>query len=445
MKKYFIRFFLGILFIYISTICFGLEVSLKYEKYTQETQKFRPVGRLFAEKLTECPKGNWKLPQLKSALPIYSTVKLGNIQRLVIIDREKAEDNFYNLVYFDSNANNDLTDDPPIMGKIEAQAENFINLTFPNIDTKVEISGKLLPYNITPYMYGYGLNLKSGITKDNIKQNIYIYFMLGCCYSGQFEIAGQKYLVSLADSNVNGYFDERLSLPAELPSFSPSTVLYPSGDNLYITTNQEIGYYDGETLSDKIFLAGDLYDLEINIPESKMTLTPLKENLVALKLPMGTDRLTIYCEDTKKSIMSYHSEKEIKVPKGKYRLIGYQLLQKDQKGDEWRLEASATKDAILANADGTPDSQLIFGEPFIPKVTVPDWAMQNFKAGGNSIQLALNIEGACREQVSDLAHQSGNLTDIPLSTRNKMRPKEATFKIMKPDGTIVHQGTFEYG
>jgi len=39
-------------------------------------------------------------------------VKLGDEERLLIMDSQKTEGDFYNRIFFDANANKGLTDDP---------------------------------------------------------------------------------------------------------------------------------------------------------------------------------------------------------------------------------------------------------------------------------------------------------------------------------------------
>ena len=61
------------------------------------------------------------------------------------------------------------------------------------------------------------------------------------------------------------------------------------------------------------------------------------------------------------------------------------------------------------------------------------------------VRLSLSFLGGADEVVSEIRHIEGNRTDIPLSSRQSGWPAEPVYQVMKTDGELVAQGTFEYG
>ena len=60
--------------------------------------------------------------------------------------------------------------------------------------------------------------------------------------------------------------------------------------------------------------------------------------------------------------------------------------------------------------------------------------------------IELTIVGAGREVITELERVSGDgPSSIEMSARYTTRPKEAAYRITKPDGEIVASGSFEYG
>ncbi|MCP4640113.1 MAG: hypothetical protein GY851_06760 [bacterium] len=140
--------------------------------------------------------------------------------------------------------------------------------------------------------------------------------------------------------------------------------------------------------------------------------------------------------------MLYQPGTQITVPAGSYIPAKYRALRNDEQGDLWGLVAYGTGNtpaSDLSDSGGT----VAFGAPFTPTVDISPHHVQRVKAGQmTDLPMNLNIRGQAHEQVIDIAHMQGRRTKLPLSGR---RPKEAKYKIVKADGKVVTQGTFEYG
>jgi len=448
MKKCFPKVMVCVLGFCLVTAALAVEVPLKYEKYPDKTKSFYPSGTAVLQKTIKPPNGEWKIPELKSEHPLYALAKLGDKECLFIMDRQNTDDFFYNRLYYDANGNNDLTDDPVIDGALRGSPnDRSVSVNFPVVDTTIEVDGKSLPYSFRPALNGYSLKQleKNGYTKLNVNRYINLYLRINCTYSGEFQINGKSYRVVLGDRNCNGRFNDKLTLPdySKFAQANRRIRIYPQGDIFFITGSEKIDMFDEQTLGDWLLVNNKLYSVNINTAEGKMTLTPVTEKLVPLKLAMKTERISLCMEDNKQSMMIYQPGKEIRIPQGKYRFLAYEAFKKDDQGDLWRLCAAATLKSPIVTVDGSSKSVLEFGEPYMPIVDV----RRIGEKSSNRASLAFNVEGKGKEFLTDLSHISGDKTKIQLSEEEGLehRPKAPTYKIVKADGEVVKQGSFEYG
>jgi hypothetical protein len=402
------------------------------------------------QKTIGVPSGDWTLPELKSKSPIYAIAQFGEKPRLLILDRQSADDFFYNRLYFDSNGNNDLTDDTVVDGDFAVSQDGLCQANFPPVDTTVELGGKALPYSFTTdvqYLYfgDYGSPDKE-LTKEHIDQNFTLTLVANCYYSGTFQLDGQDYRVTLGDGDVNGRFNDAVSLATVY--LCSQRVLAATGDLFYLTTGSEPGLRDTQISGDMLLLNGKLFDVSFNAAVNKLTLTPTSEKLLSLKLSMATERMTICTEDASHCVMAYGAGREIMLPEGTYRLLDYTALRKDEQGDGWLLSAKAADKGPTIAVEESKDAVLTLGEPYNPTVSVSEGNVQSVRAGdATAAQLQFSIIGSGKEVLTDLERISGNRTRIPLaaSEQYRNRPKEPAYRIVKADGEVVTQGDFEYG
>ena len=432
----------------IATAAFGIEVPLNYEKYDENQQTFRPFGAMRPQMLPEPPEGEWKLPDPVGDKPLYTVIKLADSDRLSVIDRQKPDDPYYNRIYFDSNGNGDMTDDPAVDGTIRKFNDDYYNVTFPVIDTEIKVDGAVLPYSFMPQVSGMGFE-KAGdveITAENIRRYVNCYFEINCSYSAEFQMDGRSYRVMLGDTDGNGRFNDRFSIPENFRSISRMPV-YAQGDQFYISGTGNIDFTDRQVCGDFVMVNGKLYEVEISTARGKLTLTEVTEGLVPLKLAMETERLALYSEDGEHCLNMYKPESTVLIPAGNYRLLSYQAFRDDEQGDRWRLIAGGSTESPVVSVEQNNGAVLEFGEPFVPIVETQNVGRGSSGEGASDLPLLFNVEGTGRELLTELIHMSGTKTKIPLSkTRGREnRPKEPSYRIVKSDGEIVAVGSFEYG
>ncbi len=429
----------------LTASAFAIDVPLKYQKHPAESEDFYPSGTIALVEMTEPPEGEWRFPNLISEYPVYAFVKIGDKQKLCLLDHQNASDKLYNRFYFDSNGNRDLTDDPFVEGTVKLQQNNqSYTVDFPGVDTKIEVNGKSVPYSFRPWVRVRLAQLeRRGFTKESVRRYVAASLRLNCSYTGEFQIQGQKYRVIVSDSNCNGRFNDRFNLlEVSARAEVRRRPIISRGDGFIITTDKKIDSSDLQLCGDWLVVEDKLYEVNIDTLNRKMTLTPITDNLGSLKLTMKTERLSLYTEDGKRSVMMYRPSKKIKVPAGTYRLHKYQALKKDEQGDQWRLCAWATTESPFVAVDRKGEVTLEFGEPYLSIVNV----IQP-RVGRSRALIAFEIQGEAKESLTDLSHISGDKTQIPLSEEEDLghRPKEPTYKIVKADGEVVTQGSFEYG
>jgi len=433
----------------------AVDIPLKFIKFPDGATGFFPSGQTSLKLTLEPPAGEWKLPKCTTEKPLYGLVKIASAERLMVLDRQKSGDKYYNRVHFDSNGNKDLTDDLILDGKEEVDSRgSYCRMKFGAADTTIEVEGKMLPFSFRPEFMM--MNLPQ-YTESNLDQKIlprYVNCSLrsNCAYSGEFKLDGRTYSLTLADNNCNGYFTDVLEI--RNINYPRRLSVFAQGDSLYISSDGKPDTIDRLAYGDWLVVKDNLYKISFSPAKGTVTLTPVKENLVPLKLAMQPERLSISMENGKNCIMMFQPAQTIMIPPGRYRLFNYELFKEDEQGDLWRLWASATTDTPYLTAGQGDGALLEFGEPYAPFITtagrLPAFTVQSqgqTKRLPPRVPLVFNIEGTGGEFVNDLSHIRGDKTKILLSQKKNLghRPAEPTYEITKADGEVVTKGFFEYG
>jgi len=433
----------------------AVDVPLKYVKFADGATVLIPAGTTSLRLTLEPPAGEWKLPRWTSEKPLYGLVKIGSAERLLALDRQKSEDKYYNRIYFDANANKDLTDDPVVDGKEEIDIQGrYCRMKFRTVDTTIEVEGKRLPYSLRPepMLMNLAQYSESKLEQRVLPRYVNCTLRSNCVYTGEFKLDGRTYSVTLADANCNGSFNDMFAIrninyPRRLP-------VSAQGDSFYISRDGKPDAIDRLVYGDWLVIGDKLFSLTVSPAKGTMTLTPVKENLVPLKLAMLPERLSISTEDGKNCIMMFQPAETIMIPPGRYRLFNYELFREDEQGDLWRLWANATTDTPYFTAGQGDGALFEFGEPYAAVITtanvLPAFTVQSqgqTKRLPPRVPLVFNIEGQGKEFVNALGHIRGDKTKIPLSQKKNMgdRPAEPTYEITKADGEVVTKGFFEYG
>lgn len=427
----------------------ALDVPLTYVQYTDDWEGFRVYGGTPVDVSGKAPTGEWKLPELKGKLPLYALLQLGAREHLLILDRTNENDSFYTRLHLDANANRDLTDDSPIA--LDSPAETYENqggASFGPLDANVSYKGQpegtTSPVHMSFSVNTWNYNELMALSPDSgeFRNLIHVYLSVQCAYQGTLvSESGAKYSIALGDSNGNGTFGDMISTGNE----PMKRELSP--DVFFITAGELREYGDSLMMGRQLLLEGRLYDVNVDIPQKRLTLTPTTKPLVPAKLAAEAEHVLLRAlepADTQ-SIMMFRPGKNPKIPEGKYCPYGYQLIQKDAKGDTWRLRAvpMGNPAAVSVTAAG---GTIEFGEPYTPVISVDPNSLAAMKRGETTgVHLVFQLEGQSKERVVDLRHTEGTKTDIALSQKSSDRPQEPAYRVVTDDGEVVAQGSFEWG
>jgi len=422
----------------LSCTALAIEIPLVYERYSDERSSvFRPHGNSQLEPTAEPPGPEWKLPSLNSKKPLYVLAEMGSDQVLFILDAQKADVDYYDRIYFDESVNKDLTDDPVVDGiKYDADEPGRWWSNFPAIDTTVMTNGAISPYSFRPGVHRYTTQAGS----EGSSETLTFYRQLNCAYSGEFEADGKKYRVVLSDGNVNGRFND-------LPPFPRTGQERQTGaDYVYLTSGDQMSYYDGMAMANLWLFGGTLYEMTLEVASMKLLLLPSTQKTATFRLPDEVERMSLVAEGGSQAVLVYQGGKRINIPAGNYSVVSYQLVRKEECGDVWRLGAMASNESPGFTLPDGGEADLAIGEPFTPKVVIS--GERKGALPGEvlaEVPLGLVIQGSAGETVTRLERVSGSRSTVAMSSRSSSRPKEPEYKILNSAGEIVAAGQFEYG
>ncbi len=424
-------------------------VSLAYRRYPDIEEAEGPFvfrGELQIECLPAPPAGDWKMPEFVSAQPIYALAAFGESEHLFVLDREDADDIFYNRLYCDANGNRDLTDDAPI-GEADGLPLPGLMESVP-FDVMQSIDGEQRAYSL--YVVAYSEEMVDVLAEgeeytDEIDFNEFAFKLRGnCCYSGAFEAGGRTYQVMLGDDDVNGFFGEPVAY-VEAAEANPRRPLETSGDLLFLTDEPAVRELDSGRLGNLLSLAGELYRLRVSRLGDELTLERLAGALATVRLPFAPERLFLASEDGKNHVTILEPGREAQLPADRYHVAGYRLLREDDQGDLWSVSAVATPRSRFVTFRAGETSDLQCGEPFSPEASIHTTEYASFARGMRaSVQVEFSILGIGDEAVGDIRHVSGNATEILLDASGSF-PQEARFRVMEKTGKMIASGIFEYG
>jgi hypothetical protein len=416
----------------------ALDVELTY--HTATDREFFPHGSQRPELARHAPPGHWRLPEFVSEHPVFTTLEFGDRRHLIALDKQKKNDVFYTRLYFDANANGDLTDDPVHKGRLMTEQRGRYHAEFAPIKATIVVEGTELPYEFTPSLYCYMNRTEKPVTDELNWRNLHFTVMTRSAYRADLTVGKVEYNVWLADSNGNGRFNDHCVVTDQ-----SSGRLMSQGDGFFLAPKGEkISYEHAQVLGQYLVLGGRVFRVHVSTPASRMTLTPVTEGLCKLVWPDQLASLEVYDPGSGTAVMLYREGRQAPIPSGKYRLLNYRLTKEDAQGDTWQLAARGTTDSPVVVARADRIARFPLGEPFRPVVMIPPQARE-YASRRAEVPLALEIHGRGGEQLTDLRHVSGTKTQVKLSQRNRHRPAEPTYKIIGSDGEVVSSGSFEYG
>jgi hypothetical protein len=428
-----------------------LVVPLEFYDFERAATAEEAGTRLFAPGsqspilLASPPEGEWTLPEITSRKPVYTLVRLGDREHLLVLDADEP-DGFYTKVLFDADADRDLTDDPalPNAHRGEVRLEGGARGRFLGpVRTEILVDGTKLPYSFTVRIFCWNA-WEEVLGEGEVTEEIDVALDTNCALRGSVTIDGKSFGVVLGDSNADGRFGEPSGRSLRDPG-QEFTRLFPGGDALYLSASEKVGYLDRLPFGELLLVGADLFAVRVDQATRKLILTPVKEGRHTLDLAAEPERMALASEDGR-CLMAFRPGGKPAIPAGTWRLVEYTLLREDAQGDGWRLMAAATAATPFVRLGEASDAKLAFGEPFVPLAHVPAWSREAVvNQGAEQASVEFAVEGAAREVLTDLARVSGRKTEIAMSAKKPERPNEPLYKIVQPNGEIAAKGRFEYG
>lgn len=424
----------------------GIEIPLFYDRQPDKNAAYGFGGYAYRQLEADPPTDGWVLPDFVDDKPLFAVVEIGDSEFLAALDRKSTNDLFYNRLFFDRNGNRDLTDDPPLDGKTQSYGrENYFDCSFSSIDLDVEWDEHRLPYCIGLRVNG-SMPAKNEDDDDRLARYGRRYPNLlvspRCAYLGEFALDGVGYRIALCDSEANGSFDESASIPEGMRFGDGS--LYARGDALYVTTGDRVVSSDHSLLGDFLGIGGRLFKARVDIPNGRIVLQPRTRQIGTLEFPAPMRSLTMLSTSGKESLVLVRAGTQAPVPADRWRLLQYELLKKDEWGDEWMLGARGTEDMRAVAVPENGSAPLPVGEPLAASISVSD-RMTSTSGTNRMVRMSFNVLGQAGEKIADISRFSGTNTQHKLAPRSSNRPEGAAYRIIKPDGELVSSGSFEYG
>lgn len=348
-----------------------------------------------------------KQPAYCSQKPAYLSARVGTGADSLftfVLDESRGTDEGYDLLYADTNNNEDLTDENPIRAIYLGDA-----FTFGPIPLQIEVNGKRQVYHAMVEMTERG--------PDTCR-------LYSVCYTlGTVALGAKKYTVALVDKNANGLFNDTPKLEGEEPF---------RGDYLLVDLNGN-GQFDYEyPVSEEVLagasrfvLDGKVYRVEKRADGLAMTVRQDNTPLVEVRSDFAQFQLLLMNEMGILSIRSVSGA--ARIPAGNYGVLNWVVRKQDASGRLWQVQGgyniTMPKPPPLVVQPGvSPRFQL--SAPLKVKIQVD-------RVGGDYL-FSLQFTTASGEQISAI-------------TADGSRPPQPRLRILGEDGSELAVLKFEYG
>lgn len=307
-------------------------------------------------------------------------------------DRQKKNAQPYDVLYIDSNANNNLADESAVNSS-ELNYRDSRRTQFGPVKVIFEGEDGPITYHLDIEFYKYS-------------NQQYLYITSACWYEGTIDLAGAKKHCVLIDYNVNGTFNDKSLDPAE-------------SDRIRIGKK---GDQDTHYVGNFIEIDGALYRPEIARDGACIKLTRAEDvKFGNIRLPQTISEFSAGGKNGLFKVKLENSSGPL--PVGKYRISHWTIEHEDKRGKKWKLQGvgAAAKGDFDITADN--ETKISVGEPIVSVLEV------NKGTSGHSFKQSL--EGRFGERIE--------------LTRNGSRPPAPKLRIKSKDGSYDRSFSFGYG
>lgn len=338
--------------------------------------------------LNSQPPAGIRVPEWASKGCRYGTLKLGRPlqQWHFVIAPEMLR------AVVDMNRNNDLTDDPVLVGTSWELSEQ----TYAPVRLTVSLNGKLC----TRYFSILYINGRAYLYANDLRR-----------FSGT--VNGQTFQMTVIDGNADGAFD------------TPSRSRW-EGDRCYLSDSGARASGQ-DTPIPRLYRAGDrYYRLKVypdgsvcELRPSDLTIATVKTNYPSMKLTLIGKEVGFWEAEA--------TEGTLQLPADEYTVSAYSVLTKDAQGTLWGLEVH-TREEMKLKLSGSTETFLHLPDSLVVSLGVGSRVKQDTL----DISLVLQPAGQRFHQVTGLS-------------RNGDLPPPPTLRIVDKTGRTVKVEKFHYG
>ncbi|HXR08498.1 MAG TPA: hypothetical protein VN765_14280 [Candidatus Acidoferrum sp.] len=307
--------------------------------------------------------------------------------RWVCLDRSR-KGGPYDRIYIDSTGNGRLDDKTPIQARANPTAE------FP--PARVVFKGADGP--ITYHLIFRAYQFANGTSE--------LLASAAGWYEGTVNFDGVKKHLKLMDGNVNGTFNDVAADPYE-------------SDRVEIEGEKTAEHFLGKMLE----VGGKLYRIEVARDGAYIKVQRAEDvTLGQVHVPENISELSVFGENGHFTREPVHGQ--VSLPVGHYRLFGWTINRKDDKGAAWTLSGYnfPRTGGMEVGADKT--ALLKIGEPVQAELKATE-------GPDRQVTFSLQFAGSQEESIQML--------------RGGQRPQGPKLTLTDNKGALVYTGTFEYG
>ena len=271
--------------------------------------------------------------------PLRAVLALAGNKYALVLDKQSKKSAGYDRLYFDSNGNNDLTDDPPIdvpdayKTADSVKTENgsiTANYPFPRVDFKIHAEGR---------EWDYSFFLISDTTTDDKKEVFLRARLVPAAYrQGEITLQGKKRQIALVDWNMSGRFDVPITFASDgkgaeeyLGDYG-TEILFDK--DVLIGKHLPIGYMSEhrQFLAKMNALGGRFYKISVTPGGDELTCTPVSAPMGKIVMPHIPCNLWLINEQGL-AALDLQKDTPADIPAGKWRLLYCTFWQSAEKGN----------------------------------------------------------------------------------------------------------------
>jgi hypothetical protein len=367
------------------------EQWLQYHSANEARQIVPDTGYQYLRPSSTRPEG-LKLPAFKCDQPLFLEWKTPMVAsgRIWMAFDKSSPKGQYDRLYFDANADGDLSNDP-VYQPYRRDSERVF---FGPVKAVFAAADGPITYHLSVELRTY-----SGQTDCLLSP--------GCWYEGQITVGGVKKRCLLVDYNVNGAFNDK----------SPD---YYQSDRIRLGETTGL---DGGAVGNYLEADGKLYRIEIARDGACVTLSEAKD------VSYGTVRLaegitTVIVSGENGSFIRQPEKGTIRLPIGDYGLDSWTIVRKDDTGARWEMRAAGSSPGTgRLTVASDQEASLSLGEPV--------YSIVESNKDGLVYLLNQRLEGRQGERIT--------------LTRNGAQPAPPKVHIRSKDGVYDRVMTLEYG